>query len=337
MGVITSIFARRVIQAAGPGVDQTGFLLSVGLDPNGPMDVGQMLTDEAYYDLVERVARQMDTGYELPLRAGRAMRPNDYGALGLAWKSASTVRDSLDRVVRYCRLWTDTMAYEIEDGPGGAYFLLHRDGDRRLGLRLSNEATAASALSLIRQTASEDAAPDLVCFKHDPPPVRSAHEAYFGCPVVFGADRDALLLSHETLALPNQLGDDGISAFLISHLNAELEKVRPDAGLEDLVRQAVTRSLSEGVPKMGQIARRLGMSERTLQRRLAGEGISFQAIVETARQQLAEALLNQSSYTLSDVAFLTGFSEQSAFNRAFKRWAGTTPAAFRKEPPSHAP
>jgi AraC-like DNA-binding protein len=81
---------------------------------------------------------------------------------------------------------------------------------------------------------------------------------------------------------------------------------------------------------MPAVARRLGQSERTLQRRLGEEGLSFQKLVDDARRELAEGLLAKSHYSLAEVAFLTGFSEQSAFNRAFKRWMNQTPAAYRE-------
>lgn len=331
MGMITSIFARRVIQAAGESLDQRDLLLSVGLNPDGAFDVTEMLADHTYYDLSERIARAMPNGHELPLRTGRLMRPNDYGALGLAWKSAPTVRQSMERVARYCRLWTDNMTYELRRSGQETFFLLHRAGARRLGMRLSNESTVASAVSLIRQTAAQGFAPRAVYLKHDAPPETSAHEKYFRCPVHFSADKDALELSDADLALQNKLGDDGISHFLISHLDTELEKLQTDPTLEALVQKTVSESLSEGVPRMAYVARRLGMSERTLQRRLADKGISFQSLVEDSRRHLAEGLLHQSRYSLSEVAFLTGFSEQSAFNRAFKRWVGRTPTAFRKD------
>ncbi len=320
-----------MIEAAGTAVDAEAQLRSVGLDPHDPLDVTQMLADHAYYDLLERLAAAMDNAHELPLLAGRLMRPNDYGALGLAWKSAPTIRQSLERVERYCRLWTDNMTYELRGTEGGAYFVLHREGSRRLGLRLSNEATLASAVSLVRQTGSPDFAPLAVYCKHEAPSPVTAHERYFQCPVHFGADQDALLMSDDALALPNELGDDGISAFLISHLDEELGRIEGHPPLEDLVQRAISAALSDGVPRMADVARRLGMSERTLHRRLSEEGITFQSIIEKSRQHLAQALLHQSRYSLAEVAFLTGFSEQSAFNRAFKRWAGTTPTAFRKQ------
>jgi AraC-like DNA-binding protein len=258
------------------------------------------------------------------------MRPDDYGALGLAWKSAPTIRGSLERVERYCRLWTDNLTYELFDHDNGADFILHRSGERRLGMRLSNEATLASATSLIRQTSSPRFRPLVVSLKHTAPRSVSAHERYFGCPVRYGADRDALTISHDVLARPNHLADDGISRFLLSYLDAEIQSVGAETPLEALVEREISRSLSEGTPRMEEVARRLAMSDRTLHRRLSARGLSFKVLVDSTRRQVAQNLLLDSRYTLTEVAFLTGFSEQSAFNRAFKRWTGQTPTAFRQ-------
>jgi AraC-like DNA-binding protein len=330
LGFVTTIFARRMIQAAEASVDGPAMLRSIGLEPDEELDVRQMISDDAYYDLLERIAAEMDNAFELPLKVGPLMRPDDYGALGLAWKSAPTIRSSLERVERYCRLWTDNLTYEIRDRDNGIDFIVHRSGNRRLGMRLSNEATLASATSLIRQTSSPRFRPRTVLLKHAAPGSTSAHERYFGCPVRFASDQDALSISCDVLDRPNHLSDDGISRFLIAHLDAELESLGATIPLQSLVEREISRSLSAGVPGMADIARRLAMSERTLHRRLAERELSFRLLVAETRRHVAENLLRQSSYPLTEVAFLTGFSDQSAFNRAFKRWTGHTPAAFRK-------
>lgn len=329
MGFVTAIFARRMIQAAGVSVDGPAMLRSVGIEPDDPLDVAERISDDAYYDLVERLAAEMDAPHELPLRVGPLMRLDDYGALGLAWKSAPDVRSSLERVERYCRLWTDNLTYELEDHDDRVVFLLHRSGKRRLGMRLSNEATLASATSLIRQSSSPRFRPLAVSMKHVAPRSIAAHERYFGCPVRYGSDCDALVLSHEALARPNHLADDGISRFLLSHLDEELGALGNDTPLELLVEREISRSLSEGIPRMQDVARRLAMSERTLHRRLSERGVSFRSLVDATRRHVAENLLRDSRYTVTEVAFLTGFSEQSAFNRAFKRWTKQTPTTFR--------
>lgn len=330
MGAITSLFVYKVIAAAGEAVDRAEMLRSVGLDPGGDVRVGEMISDVAYYDLLERIAAAMGGGIELPLRAGASMNCDDYGAFGLAWKTAPTLRDSFARAERYWRLLTSVSAYEVRTEGRDAYFVLHRDGERRMGMRMSNEATLASVASITRQVATDGFNPREVYFKHPAPASVAAHEAYFGCRVVFESELDALLISAEALARPNRMGDEGLTQYLLGHLDEELKKVEAEETLEQMVRDAVAQSLSAGVPKMAVVARRLGLSERTLQRRLGEEGLSFQRLLEGARRELAQGLLVQSDYSLAEVAFLTGFSEQSAFTRAFKRWLKETPSAYRE-------
>ena len=288
-----------------------------------------MLPDIVYYAFLEKLSTVDKNPITLPLRAGAAMRCDDYGAFGLAWKSATDLRGSYKRAERYARVLTSVSTYEVERINEGAFMHLHRDGERRLGLRISNEATIASIASISREVSTKAFIPIAVYFKHSAPESIEEHEKYFGCPVYFESDRDALLISNETLQTPNKLGDASISRFFDTHLEAELSKLEDEYSLDRKVRLQVSQALSEGVPMLSDVARRLGMSGRTLQRRLSDEGYSYQTLVDEARRQLAKRLLRQTNFSLVEVAFMTGFSEQSAFTRAFKRWAGQTPRSFR--------
>ncbi|MEQ9258634.1 MAG: AraC family transcriptional regulator [Roseovarius sp.] len=330
MGYVTSLFARKMVAAAGPGVDARALLASVALDPDAPADPKRMLPDTAYYGLLERIAAETDAT-ALPVRGGASMRCDDYGALGLAWKAAPTLQGSFARVERYARLWTSVVEYELCPHPRGTLFILRREGERRLGLRLSNEATLASAVSLARQVCPKPFAPLEVMIRHSAPRDISEHEAWFACPLRFDAEHDALLIAPEALAEPNILGDEGISRFLLSHLEAELSELGEEETLVGQAKNAVAQALSEGAPRMADIARGLGLSARSFHRRLAEHGMSFQALTEETRRELAEGLLRDGQYSLAEIAFLTGFSEQSSFTRAFKRWVGRTPASYRKE------
>lgn len=319
-----------MVAAAGTQVDAPALLASVGLDPDGPWDPKAMLPADSYYTLLERIALQTDVA-DLPVRVGASMRLDEYGALGLAFKAATTLGGSFARVERYARLWTSVVDYELRPDPRGTLFILHRSGARRLGLRLSNEATLASAVSIARQVCPVPVAPLEVQVQHGGPISTTAHTAYFGCPVQFGAGLDAILFSRETLAQPNILGDEGISRYLISHLDAELSEIAEEPPLIVDARDAIAQALSEGAPRMADIARGLGLSARSFHRRLSEHGMSFQSLTEDTRRELAEGLLRDDRHSLAEIAFLTGFSEQSAFTRAFKRWAGTTPASYRRD------
>ena len=329
MGTVTSLFARKVVEEVDGRVDKDALLRSIGVERSGPVDPAHMIEDTAYYAFLERVATADPQGTTIPLRAGAAMRCDDYGAFGLAWKSATTLRGAYDRAERYARVLTSVAEYEVEPTPGGAFMHLHRAGERRLGLRLSNEATIASISSISREVASQPFRPEAVYFKHAAPASIANHEAYFGCPVHFSADRDALLVSERTLRTPNKLGDPGLSRFFDRHLAAEVKAFGNEVSLGRQVRNYVSKALSEGVPVLSDVAQHLGMSGRTLQRRLSEQGRSYQTLVDESRRQLAQRLLQETDFSLIEVAFMTGYSEQSAFSRAFKRWAGQTPRSFR--------
>ena len=330
MGYVTSLFARKVIAAAGGGVDAAAMLAGVGLSPDDACDAGQMVSAERYYDMLERIADQIDVT-DLPVRTGASMQLDEYGALGLAFKAATTLGASYARVVRYARLWTSVAEYELRPATGGTLFILHRAGERRLGMRLSNETTLASAVSIARQVCPVPLAPVEVLVRHPAPRRVAAHEDWFGCPVRFGAELDAILYADETLARPNILGDEGISQYLTTHLDAELSEITREPALVTQAKAAIAQALSEGAPKMAEIARSLGLSARSFHRRLSEHGMNFQSLTEETRRDLAEGLLRDESHSLAEIAFLTGFSEQSAFTRAFKRWVGTTPATYRKD------
>ncbi|WP_299785779.1 AraC family transcriptional regulator [uncultured Marivita sp.] len=329
MSYVTSLFARKMVAAAGDGPDAVALLASVGIDAEAPWDPKAMIHAEAYYTMLERLAGEVDAT-NLPVRVGASMRCDEYGALGLAWKAAPDLRGSLLRVERYARLWTSVVRYELRPDPRGMLYVIHRPGERRLGMRLSNETTLVATVALARQVSPAPVAPLEVKVQHAAPDAITSHEDWFGCPVRWGSDVDAILFPPEALSQPNILGDEGISRYLLSHLDAELGGLREDISLVAEARAAIAQTLSEGAPKMARIATQLGLSVRSFHRRLAEHGVSFQSLTEETRRDLAEGLLRDDAHSLAEIAFLTGFSEQSAFTRAFKRWMGVTPANYRK-------
>ena len=330
MGYVTSLFARKMVAEAGDRVDGRSLLADLELDISADWDPKVMIPDDSYYRMLERLATQVDVT-DLPVRVGASMQLDEYGALGLAFKAATNLRASYDRVERYARLWTSVVRYELRTGPEGVLFIVHRPGERRLGMRLSNETTLAASVSIARQVSPQPVTPVRVLVQHAAPGDISAHEHWFGCPVLFDAGMDAILYGADTMAQPNMLGDAGISRYLLSHLDAELSEITTDPPLVSQAKRAIAQALSEGAPKMVDIARGLGLSARSFHRRLSDHGVSFQTLTEETRRDLAEGLLRDDRHSLAEIAFLTGFSEQSSFTRAFKRWVGVTPASYRKQ------
>lgn len=329
MSQITSLYVYKVVGQASPGVDTADLVKQLGLDPDGPIDPTRMVSSSAYYDFFAALAERDPNGLALPLRIGAAMRSDEYGAFGLAWKSAPNLRGSYARSARYGHVLGCAETYSVEKFPGGLFFNLEKAGDGRMGMLLSNEASMSAVDTISREVSTGNFVPLAVHFKHAPRGDISVYETHFGCPVHFESGRDALLVSEESIDAPNRLGDETIAGFFDRHLEQQLASLTQDSSLELRVRRAVANMLSEGVPTLSSIASELAMSGRTLQRRLSEDGHSFQSVVDMARKDLAQRLLSETDYSLAEVAFLTGFAEQSGFTRAFKRWAGQTPRSYR--------
>ena len=121
-----------------------------------------------------------------------------------------------------------------------------------------------------------------------------------------------------------------MSAFFDTHLETELAELVDESRIDQRVIRQITQALSEGIPTISKIADQLGMSRRTLQRRLADQGLVYQELVDETRRDLAVRLLERNEFSLAEIAFLTGYAEQSTFTRAFKRWHGLTPTGFRR-------
>lgn len=329
MGSVGTPVIRRMVQVSKGPDSPEELLASVGLPPEAedPTWAGESVDEEAYYGLIERIVAGGDESF--PLRYGEALRVDDLGALGLSMKTAPTVEDALQRLVRYVLVLSDTLEYELVDVPSGRVFTLTGRPHHRKGAALANECALAACTSALRQVAGQDLSLLEVTFRHQAMSDGRAHRGYFGCPVRFDAESDGIHLDHEQLARRTELADEGLSTYLLAQLD-DLKARSSQRSLVDEVRSAVADSLPDGQPTKSQIARRLAMSERTLHRRLAEEGESFQGVVTAARRQAAESLLRSGRHSVGEVAFLTGFGDQSAFTRAFKRWTGTTPAAFRQ-------
>ena len=329
MGEITSLYDYKVVSQASPGVPTRDLVEGLGLDPDGPIDPARMVAAPDYYRFFADLEARDPDGLRLPLRIGASMRIDEYGAFGLAWKSAPDLRASFNRAERYARVLSSVEVYAVEPLESGAYYTLLKAGDGSRGMQLSNEASISAVHAISRQGSTATVRPEAVYFKHGPRGPIKTYEAHFGCPVRFHAERDALQISEAVLSAPNRLGDETIVRFFDRHLEQALAGLADENGLDTQVKRAVARSLSEGVPALPHIAAELGMSARTLQRRLSEGGHTFQTLVDAARRELAQQLLRDTAYGLAEIAFLTGFSEQSGFTRAFKRWSGQTPRSYR--------
>ena len=326
----SSIYSRKAIEQAPKHLDRAELFAICKLDMDAPADLATMVAEEDYVRLLETIAQAEEGRPKAHIGLGASLRCEDLGAVGLAWKSSPTLMDGWDRAERYVGVVAGIRALEITRNQETTEFRFVRLTDEApLGARLSNEATFATFTAICREASGRPFKPHRALCAHQLIGDRDYMEDYLGCPVEDRAGINAMIISNSELALPNAVGDDAISRFFdqrIEQMLAEIDIVVPVAMQ---AKAEIGKNLSGGVPKLSDVAKAMGMSARTLQRKLSEEGAVFQELVDQARRELSERLLRTTQYPLAEIAFLTGFAEQSGFTRAFKRWAGDTPRSFR--------
>lgn len=330
MGTVSSNILRRMIAIADPSIPRQELLDIAGVTSVEP-ETGQvsLVSDTAYYTLIERAMRDGD--HTFPLRYGATVEPAMFGALGHAMATAPTLEAALARIIRYILVISDTLEWDLQvRADGAAIRLVGRTGPRR-GMQLSNECALAAMLQMLRSCSGTPVRASLVTFRHPPPPTTRDHEEYFDGPVRFAATEDALHLPVAVLTRRTRLADVGLSSYLLAQLDDLHRERGGERSVVERVRAAVADTLCDGVPSKAEVANRLAISERTLHRRLADHGTTFQEVTDEVRLDIACSLLTEGDRQLGEVAFFTGFAEQSAFTRAFKRWTGRTPLAYRRE------
>lgn len=263
-------------------------------------------------------------------RVGQAMKMEDYGVLGLSWRTCSKAGEIFERCERYFQLLSNTYVFKVEKEAETSKVYLFREAYRR-GVALSNEATFSATVVVLKAMTEKDISPIAVSFKHDAPKNLQHHEKAFQCPILFNQEENYIEYTTTDLETRTAKADKSINQYLVERVQEEQKGIEINANKIALdIQKLIKDALPSGIPSITELGEHLGMSTRTLTRRLSENGITFREIIQKTQQEISIDLLKNSSRSVGEIAFLTGFSEQSAFNRAFKRWMGKSPVEFRK-------
>jgi AraC-like DNA-binding protein len=274
----------------------------------------------------EALERTGDGNLGLHLAAAAPLGAFDiytYALLGSA-----TMREAFVRACRYQRLIHESTVLTLLEEPAGAR-LRHSRADGAAVPRQPAEFLAATWLRFARLLVPGRWAPQQVTFAHPAPQDRREHSRLFGRGLRFDSAATTLLLPARVLDAPNARADPGLAVLLDGYAETLLARSRRAAGIVGRVREQLARLLMDGAPNAAAVAKALGTSVRSLHRQLRAEDTNLRRMFDTLRHEQAVQLLRQSTRSLAEIAFLLGFSELSAFYRAFRRWTGMTPARFR--------
>ncbi len=260
----------------------------------------------------------------------RDRRMGSYGALEFVARSAPTLGEAIAQLIRFQRLVLDHAGIELVVH-GGRAKLQHDIGVGAAGYaRQASEFVLATEVLFFRSITGQHLRPQRVWFAHPRPaePLDPLIDLFGTSELAFGARSNGIELTGAELELPLLSADAALHDFLERHALRELPQPAQD-DVRPTLRRVLSRALAAGQPSAQATARTLGMTTRTLQRRLADAGTTFQGEVERTRRELAMMYLADRTLSIAEVGFLLGYADQRSFLRAFRRWTGTAPSAYR--------
>lgn len=326
---VSASLTQAILHAASRlGLDRAELLAASGLDASqldNPDGRVPLLAQQQLWAAIE----QQLGGSEAGLLIGAALAPGQFSVLGYLLQSSPTLSAALQAVQRYQRLAGEGGEFSLQ-AEGECLWLVYR------AVQPEQAATRTRVLALMAfwQSLMTPLLADFrllgARFIHAAPDDLSRYTQAFNCPLQFAAGDYAIGLPQALLEQPLAQANLPLQKLLREHAEALLARL-PSASLSAQVVSLLSAQLSQGEPDRRQLAQTLHLSERTLQRRLADEGSSYQQLLNDTRRQLAERYLRDGQLAATEIALLLGYSEPSVFFRAFRQWTGLTPGEYRSQ------
>jgi AraC-like DNA-binding protein len=267
----------------------------------------------------------------LGLQLGASARARELGLVGYTMVFSHTIGTALQRLSRYSRIVADTFVVHL-DATAEATWVRLDVQPALLAFRPAADARLAALIAVCRQISGTRLAPLSVQFPYRQPADVRPYEEFFRAPLEFGATSTAFLLGADDLARPVVTSDESLTGYLDRLAEQVLGTLGGEQTVRDQVRRVLWHELSEHVPDLNETARALRLGARTLQRRLQAEHTTFAGVLAHLRREMAPSLLRDGQHAVSEVAFLLGYEDVASFQRAFRKWFGMSPRAFRRTP-----
>lgn len=330
---ITSVAALVLIGAAAArGLAPGPLFNAVDLDPEAAPDPDRHIPASSYIELWDHVVSELGDPL-FAARTGMAFELERLEGFGFLAMSCQNLAQAYERTRAYRSLYNVGSGWELE--PAGPRSMRMRweawllDDAPEVGRRAVNEYQVAEMLASVRTLVGEPRlVPTRICFRHpkrDPAPLA----AIYGILPELEAAYDGFEVPSELLQRPLALSNAGMRAYFDKQCAEASARFEADAALTGKVRRLVIEGMNGQLPTMADVARKLGMSVRSLHRALEADGTKFNDLVDDVRREFSQRYLSRAGLNISEVSYLVGFSDTSAFFKAFKRWTGQAPGEYR--------
>jgi AraC-like DNA-binding protein len=315
--------------AAERGADLNVLMREAGLDPAVLRSPEAAIDYGGFCELLRRCALAWDLP-DIGLRMIRYQQIDFLGPVALVTRMERTVRGALQAIIANLVIHANaTVAAFEEEAEGDIASLILNQRDDAPKCRENTELVMAQGKLVIDAIAGAPVPLVEAAFAHDKGSSVRAVEAHFSCPIRYGAERNALTFDRALLDRRIEKSDVAYHALIRKYLITARAEI--DGGTLEQVRAEIARQMELGHCTLERVASSLRMPPRSLQRRLQAEGLSFRGLLDEWRRARALSLVNNSRLPLSEVSEALGYSEQSVFTQAFRRWYGGTPHRFRTQ------
>jgi AraC-like DNA-binding protein len=266
----------------------------------------------------------------LGLHVAEQMPEGAVDLLGHLAAHAPNMREALEIASRFVSLGMDGLLLSVRDE--GDTFVVRYAFPRSTPLsdRVLAEFLMGGVVRLARSFTGASAVPRLACFEHARPSHHREYTRVFGYNQRFGQRVTSIAFDREIVDRPQMHRHAELFDLLQAEAQRRLERMATGAGPAARLRQYLLARPPSRIPEISTAARDLGMSERSLRRRLAADGTSYRDVVRSALEGLAGRMLGNPTRSIKETAVALGFADAAAFHRAFKRWTGTTPGEYRR-------
>ena len=306
------------------GLDRSGLLDAAGLRSDPADDPDARIRTAQMVGLWRAVIDALDDPV-LGLNAAQSIDVTRLGLVGYAIFHSRTLHSALGRLARFVRILSEAVQFEVAETADYAV-VTWQAHPALAALRHPEELGAALVVTIARQLTGTELQPAKVDLPGGKPDAAMQYRRFFGCPVEFDASVTRVFFWRDQVALKTRAADETLVAYLDELAAIKLNPLADkEQSVTDAVRRTLWSMLPGGRPDLWRTAEELGISVRTLQRRLGEEGSSFSKVLDELRRELSQELLADRDMSVSEVAFVLGYSEASAFQRAYRRWWGVSP------------
>jgi AraC-like DNA-binding protein len=326
-GGITRLACARATEA---GIEVDSLLRKAGLTRQQVDDRGARLAVKDQISFLELAAAALEDDF-LGFHLARSFDLRTIGVTYYVMASANSLFEALRRAARYSTITNEGIALTVRDN-GDLGIILDHIGVARSSDRQHIEFWITTLVRICRQLTGRRLPVTRVSLMHRRSSVTRELGAFFGSDVLFGAEADTLAFAPSVGDLEVVSADSYLHELLVKYCDEALARRTPTRSpFGSSVENAIATLLPHGKARAGEVARKLGVSQRTLARRLASEGLTFAGVLQSLRSDLANRHLMDASLSISEIAWLVGYQDVSAFTHAYKRWSGRAPRAARHE------